>query len=232
MSKDCDEIDFSKLEKELSAAVEADNKYSRENAAKFRAVEQRVGSYEEFRDIVLASHLKPLERKDIYGESKRHQPLNSLCDAKKTNSSSENQAGKISNNEMDGNLPTQPTSAVDFVKSWKKLSKEISLKYEYITRIIKTALLEKLLTSEQIGDILGEILVVLDTNFTSIDAGKMIDILKNLKKSKRFPLWLQFLTKSEKQSAANLFEKLEDAVDEEQQYIIDELKNDFLRLHS
>ena len=62
-----DKIDFSKLEKELAAAVEADAKYQRENDAKFRAVEQRVGSYEEFRDIVAASHLKPLDKKDLTG---------------------------------------------------------------------------------------------------------------------------------------------------------------------
>ena len=59
--------DFRKLEKELALAVEADEKYLRENDAKFRAVNQRVGSYEEFRDIVSAAHLKPLERKDITG---------------------------------------------------------------------------------------------------------------------------------------------------------------------
>ena len=61
-------IDFRKLEKELALAVEADAKYVRENDAKFRAVEQRVASYEEFRDIVSAAHLKPLERKDITGK--------------------------------------------------------------------------------------------------------------------------------------------------------------------
>lgn len=60
-------IDFRKLEKELALAVEADEKYLRENDAKFRAVNQRVGSYEEFRDIVSAAHLQPLERKDITG---------------------------------------------------------------------------------------------------------------------------------------------------------------------
>ncbi|XP_039075972.1 coiled-coil domain-containing protein 103 isoform X3 [Hyaena hyaena] len=60
-------IDFKALEKELQAALAADEKYKRENAAKLRAVEQKVASYEEFRGIVLASHLKPLERKDKIG---------------------------------------------------------------------------------------------------------------------------------------------------------------------
>lgn len=44
-----DIIDFKALEKELHAALTADEKYKRENAAKLRAVEQRVASYEEFR---------------------------------------------------------------------------------------------------------------------------------------------------------------------------------------
>ena len=43
------EIDLRKLEQELSSALAADKKYTRENDAKFRAVNQRVASYEEFR---------------------------------------------------------------------------------------------------------------------------------------------------------------------------------------
>lgn len=42
-------IDLSKLERELVGALQADRKYSRENDAKFRAVNQRVATYEEFR---------------------------------------------------------------------------------------------------------------------------------------------------------------------------------------
>lgn len=42
-------IDFRKLEKELDSAVEAEAKYWRENDAKFRAVNQKVASYDEFR---------------------------------------------------------------------------------------------------------------------------------------------------------------------------------------
>ena len=35
-----------------------------ENAAKFRAVEQHVGTYDEFKAIVDGCHLKPLDRKE------------------------------------------------------------------------------------------------------------------------------------------------------------------------
>ncbi len=44
-----DRIDLGRLEKELVSAVEADRRYSRENDAKFRAVNQKVATYEEFR---------------------------------------------------------------------------------------------------------------------------------------------------------------------------------------
>jgi hypothetical protein len=44
-----DSINFDKLEKELEAAVESDNRYWRENDAKFRAINQKVATYEEFR---------------------------------------------------------------------------------------------------------------------------------------------------------------------------------------
>lgn len=49
MEEECDVIDFSALEKELSLALEADRKYKRENEAKFRAIHQKVATYEDFR---------------------------------------------------------------------------------------------------------------------------------------------------------------------------------------
>lgn len=44
-------IDVNKVEKELVSALEADRKYARENDAKFRAVNQKVATYEEFRYV-------------------------------------------------------------------------------------------------------------------------------------------------------------------------------------
>lgn len=42
-------IDLQKLQNEFARAVHAEGKYERENAAKFRAVNQKVASYEEFK---------------------------------------------------------------------------------------------------------------------------------------------------------------------------------------
>ena len=49
-SHDDDRLDFSKLQKELDAAVVEDARYWRENDAKIRAVtEQKVQTYDEFK---------------------------------------------------------------------------------------------------------------------------------------------------------------------------------------
>ena len=42
-----------RLEREMRNAFEADKKYSRENDAKFRAIHQRVATYEEFRSVAM-----------------------------------------------------------------------------------------------------------------------------------------------------------------------------------
>ncbi|XP_058509987.1 coiled-coil domain-containing protein 103 [Solea solea] len=73
-----DVIDFSALERELQTAVECEHTYERENNAKLRAVSHRVASYREFRDMVLSCHLKPLEKKDKDGAS-RKQPWNPVA---------------------------------------------------------------------------------------------------------------------------------------------------------
>ena len=44
-------MDFTKLEKELSGLMQKDDKYWRENDAKFRAAKQ-MATYEEFENIV------------------------------------------------------------------------------------------------------------------------------------------------------------------------------------
>ena len=49
VSRNEDRVDFDKLEQELNAAVDADARYWRENDAKFRAIHQKVATYEEFR---------------------------------------------------------------------------------------------------------------------------------------------------------------------------------------
>ncbi|XP_018516915.1 coiled-coil domain-containing protein 103 [Lates calcarifer] len=77
-----DVIDFSALECELQAAVESERRHRRENDAKLRAVDQKVATYREFRDLVLACRLKPLDKKDKDG-APRKQPWNPVAPSNK-----------------------------------------------------------------------------------------------------------------------------------------------------
>ena len=44
-----DQVDLQSIHREFVQAFNAEKKYERENDAKFRAINQRVASYEEFR---------------------------------------------------------------------------------------------------------------------------------------------------------------------------------------
>lgn len=223
-----DEIDFSKLEREFSAAVEADKKYSRENAAKFRAVEQRVGSYDEFRNIVLASNLQPLERKDIYSDAKVKQPLNAMCTSKERQLKSSKDAPQ--NDDImgqNGIITEEPISADSFLKTWKRSLTTNLSRFTYVIQL-QTSAMAKILTSESIGNLIGDIISTLDDCFDSTYLTKILDILSNLSLSKRFSLSMQFLSKSEKTALANLFEKLATEANEEEKIIIEDLKNRYL----
>eukprot|EP00794_Sanderia_malayensis_P019124 gene19124-21041_t len=227
MAADEDDIDFKKLARELDAAVQADSKYSRENAAKFRAVEQKVGSYEEFRDIVLASNLKPLDRKDITGETKRHQPLNSLCSSKQAND--KDGADKTIKENMKDNkdMFSQPQSADEFIKTWKKSPNDRALMYKYMMHI-RNDLLNKVFASQHIGNILGEVLTVLNEHFADNDVTRIIDIMKSLQSSKRLSLSITFLTKSEKSCLVELFDQMWKTSEDADKDTISELKKTFL----
>lgn len=51
------EIDFDKIDNQVHKAVLADEKYNRENDAKFRAIHQKVNSYDEFKYVFLKGTL-------------------------------------------------------------------------------------------------------------------------------------------------------------------------------
>ena len=54
-------INFDALSAVVNDQLAKDAKYDRENDAKFRAVRQRVATYEEFENIVIGAHLKPMK---------------------------------------------------------------------------------------------------------------------------------------------------------------------------
>nr|XP_056719856.1 coiled-coil domain-containing protein 103 [Euleptes europaea] len=191
-------IDFRALEKELQEAVAADEKYQRENEAKFRAVRQKVASYEEFRDIVLASHLKPLEKRDRIG-NKAKVPWNS-CVRK----ASHKQESKV---ELPQELQHLPETSSEFYRNWRRCMKSSQEQYQFLLQLGSQKLGQIFQTDLAFG-LLGEFLTVLSENVCGKDRDSVLEILESLSGTKRFGLNVELLSWEEKESCRNLFEKL------------------------
>ncbi|XP_008054727.1 coiled-coil domain-containing protein 103 isoform X2 [Carlito syrichta] len=195
-----DVIDFKVLEKELQAALAADEKYKRENAAKLRAVEQRVASYEEFRGIILASHLKPLERKDKAG-GKRSVPWNCHTTQGRT---SQDVATEISQEKS----PLEPQTSAEFYRDWRRHLRSGPERYQALLQLGGLKLGHLFQTDVGFG-LLGELLVALADHVRPADRAAVLGILRSLAGTGRFPLNLSLLSQEERESCKRLFRKLQ-----------------------
>ncbi|GAB0199336.1 coiled-coil domain-containing protein 103 [Grus japonensis] len=186
------------LERELQAAVAADERQERENDAKLRAVRQRVPSYEEFRNIVLASHLKPLEKKDKMGN--RRSVLWNPCAAHA-------KAPQTSNVEIPQELDKLPRTSAEFYRDWRRCFKSRKEKYQFLLELGGKAL-GRIFQADLGFGLLGEFLAVLAENVCHEDRGAILQILQSLSGTKRFGLNVDLLSESEKESSRDLFRKL------------------------
>ncbi|XP_048373286.1 coiled-coil domain-containing protein 103 isoform X1 [Sphaerodactylus townsendi] len=192
------EIDFRALEKEVQEAMAADEKYQRENEAKFRAVRQKVASYEEFRDIVLASHLKPLEKTDRIGNKTK--VLWNLCARK----GSHKQESKV---ELPQESQQFPETSSEFYRDWRRYVKSSQERYQFLLQLGPQRL-GKIFQADLAFGLLGEFLTVLSENASVDDQDSVLQILESLSGTKRFGLNIELLSTQEKESCRHLFEKL------------------------
>ncbi|XP_003786308.1 coiled-coil domain-containing protein 103 [Otolemur garnettii] len=195
-----DTIDFKALEKELQAALAADEKYKQENAAKLRAVEQRVASYEEFRGIVLASHLKPLEQKDKMG-GKRSMSWNCHSTQERT---FQDMACEISQEETH----CQPETSAEFYRDWRRHLRSGPERYQVLLQLGGPKLGRLFQTDVGFG-LLGELLVALANHVRPAHRAAVLEILSSLASTGRFTLNLSLLSQAERESCRDLFQKLQ-----------------------
>ncbi|XP_056403835.1 coiled-coil domain-containing protein 103 isoform X2 [Hyla sarda] len=199
---DSEVLDFRELERELANAVAADEKYQRENAAKFRAIHQKVASYEEFRDIVAASNLKPLERKDKIGGD-RKQPWNPTAT---TSNSSKEPASAVLQESV-----SEPRNAFEFSREWRRI--DVKKRYDFLLQI-GAEKLSRIFHAEVCSGLLGEFLIVLEEHLQGGQAGEVMEILQCLATTPRFHLNLVFLSKKEMERCQRLFVKLQTLVND------------------
>ncbi|XP_028930876.1 coiled-coil domain-containing protein 103 [Ornithorhynchus anatinus] len=200
MSGSDDGLDFQALERELQAALAADEKYRRENAAKFRAVHQKVASYEEFRDIVLASHLRPLERKDKTG-GPRTAPWNSH--ATRAGPSPEPSL------ELSQEGASPPETSAEFQRAWRRHLRSGPERYRALLGL-GGAGLGRIFRADVGFGLLGELLTALADHAEPGDRPAVLDVLSGLARAGRFRLNLDLLSCPERESCRRLFRRLRD----------------------
>ncbi|KFV54410.1 Coiled-coil domain-containing protein 103, partial [Gavia stellata] len=151
------------------------------------------------RNIVLASHLKPLEKKDKMG--KRRNVLWNPCAAPiKT--------PHASNVELPQVLDQLPRTSAEFYRDWRRCLKSGKEKYQLLLELGGKAL-GRIFQADLGFGLLGEFLTVLAENVCHEDRHAILQILQSLSGTKRFELNMDLLSELEKESSRDLFRKLQ-----------------------
>ncbi|XP_067005990.2 coiled-coil domain-containing protein 103 isoform X2 [Anabrus simplex] len=210
-----EKIDFTELEKELHAAIEAEEKYVRENDAKLRAV-HTASSYDEFREIVKASHLKPLDKGEKANLTRKNCIWNTLATKKKPPELESMQTSQQIKLEED----RLPETAVEFQKRWRTLNVADRLS---LLKQMGTEQVGQLVQAEIPVGLLGELVqAVLPFQSNTADVVFVVRLLQEVSKAKRFNLNLQFLSSVEKSACKDLVEKLNNSFKDRQQDLAEE----------
>ncbi|XP_010139906.1 PREDICTED: coiled-coil domain-containing protein 103, partial [Buceros rhinoceros silvestris] len=149
-------------------------------------------------NIVLASHLKPLEKKDKMGQ-KRNMVWNPCAAHAK--------APQTSDVEIPQEMDRLPRTSAEFYRDWRRCLKSGQEKYQFLLELGGEAL-GRIFQADLGYGLLGEFLTVLAENVRGEDGDAVLQILQSLAGTKRFGLNVDLLSRSEKESSRGLFRKL------------------------
>ncbi|CAL4153222.1 unnamed protein product, partial [Meganyctiphanes norvegica] len=206
-----------RLEARLRASVDADRHYAQENAAKIRAI-NTAPTYDEFRQIVLGAHLKPLDKGDKKGMS-RPSIWNSIA-------SSGNKKGSrpVSHQDVENcvypmdcqyDIANPPSTSEGLVQLWERL--DLADRLDFL-RSLKPTALEQLAGGLVAGGMLGDAITTLLAFTPSVnDVVMVVNFLHDLSMSKRFSLSVTLVCGEERWAWGRLMEKLQLALSERPQ---------------
>ncbi|XP_037084798.1 coiled-coil domain-containing protein 103-like [Pollicipes pollicipes] len=217
---EADDINFVELERELRSAIEQDERRALQNDAKLRAVQQRVGSYDEFRELVKAAHLRPLGRRDTLAAAADRGPVwNSLTTAGATYM---NQVRWLVCGPLAlrfGRVTGQLVRDCLAARNWPT---GVAGRSRHLLRAMGAAALGHVLRAEIPAGLLGEVLhTLLAFTPTTAEVVLVVQLLQAMSEAKRFNLSLQFLSSQEKKTCEQLMEKLLYSLEGRQQDLAD-----------
>ncbi|UJR22641.1 hypothetical protein I4U23_025681 [Adineta vaga] len=193
-------IDLRKLAKNFSDEKSKEDRHWQRNDAKFRAVHQRCSTYDQFRQIVEASHLRPLDRNETLTLERR--PISWNQPSTKCSSSDVSIHSESTPVYQQITLST-PKNITEFIQQWRRM--EDNMKLEYLCRVNN---FEHLFQTDIPADLLHELPLLYQLDSSEKNAVLIVDVLLNLSKSKRFELIKSFLTEKDKYEIDLFFSRI------------------------
>jgi len=201
MPKEMKGIDLRKLAQNFAKEKSTEDRYWQRNDAKFRAVHQRCSTYDEFRQIVEAAHLRPLDRNETLTLERR--PISWNQPATKDSQSTTSHLPTSSNNIPQIQNLSLPKNLTEFLQQWRRIP--FDMKLVYLHRMTR---FDQLFSSDIPTDFLHDLSQLYQTNCSIDDAEFIVNILIDLIQSKRFELMKSFLTKENLIELEQLFARL------------------------
>jgi len=222
------------LANDLSKVIKSDEVYWRQNDAKFRALAQNA-TYDQFEEIVKASHLKPLEKKDKSPGNKSKSSIwnsISLSSRKSTNCEptpcsstqysqpiSESTLGSSAESSKPGRIPSTARNIDEFLAVWRSL--EIDERITFLSDLGKENI-RRILSSEIPPELVGDMLhTFLAFRQQPNDIAIVVQTLSAVTSSKRFSLSVQFMSSFDRSTGSQLIEKLLASLPDRQQDLAD-----------
>lgn len=230
-------IDIAKIQSHVQKECLAEERYKRENSAKFRAIEQKVPTYEDFRQIVLASHLKPLEKGETLANVKIKN-MNTWNMAKNQSANGESDSNSKNDDIYENKeklLQLKPTNNLEFLKIWRILDEkyDCDAKWAFLHNV-GVELTQKIFLPEINGDILGKFIQLFafklkkETNTTEMDAKLVVDFMNCFARCQRFSLNRMFLKKEELQMCQEICVELDKQIEKLDENELKKLKSSYL----
>ena len=200
MSKQMKTLDLRKLAANFADEKSKDELYWQRNDAKFRAVHQRCANYDEFRQIVQAAHLRPLDRNETLNLEARSVAWNQAA--------TKNQPSSVGSVSSEPSVPVvtsliKPKNHTEFLQQWRRIDDKNKIAFLHQLDNFQT-----LFQTDVPPDLVYQLALLYDEESTENDAIMIIDLLIEISKSKRFELIKGFLSKENKCQIDLLFSRL------------------------
>ncbi|XP_031845249.1 dynein axonemal assembly factor 19 [Nomia melanderi] len=206
-------IDYASLKAELEQALTADRFYRLRNDAKLRAVEQNVPTYDDFRQMVNAAHLRPLRRDQLSLRAKGYwNPIAAGHESEPETDYVEFRQERTETRKPDDLIADNSALACDqFTRAWRTIE-DRQAKFRYLESF-KDALETKIFPTEIPPALFAELIEVCSETVaaTSGTVETVVQILSVLRKCNRFGLTVSFMGEKERTACNQLFRRLIDS---------------------